>query len=100
MHAIARQMNQSQRGRRHEVPCQQPNIFYYEPSFLKFALVRLCATLGSTLNVNNPTTQALDRLQGVNNTIGNLISKTGKQLNKHVDATAQFASVFWGAERA
>jgi uncharacterized protein YaaN involved in tellurite resistance len=34
----------------------------------------------------------MDMLQGVNNTIGDLISQTGKQLNQHVDATAQFAS--------
>jgi uncharacterized protein YaaN involved in tellurite resistance len=36
--------------------------------------------------------QVMDMLQGVSNTIGNLISETGKQLNQHVDATAQFAS--------
>ena len=34
----------------------------------------------------------MDMLQGVNSTIGDLISQTGKQLNQHVDATAQFAS--------
>ena len=34
----------------------------------------------------------MDMLQGVNTTIGDLISQTGKQLNQHVDATAQFAS--------
>ena len=34
----------------------------------------------------------MDMLKGVNNTIGDLISQTGKQLNQHVDATAQFAS--------
>jgi uncharacterized protein YaaN involved in tellurite resistance len=34
----------------------------------------------------------MDMLQGVNSTIGELISQTGKQLNQHVDATAQFAS--------
>jgi uncharacterized protein YaaN involved in tellurite resistance len=34
----------------------------------------------------------MDMLQGINNTIGDLISQTGKQLNQHVDATAQFAS--------
>jgi uncharacterized protein YaaN involved in tellurite resistance len=36
--------------------------------------------------------QVMEMLQGVSNTIGNLISETGKQLNQHVDATAQFAS--------
>ena len=36
--------------------------------------------------------QVMEMLQGVNNTIGNLISETGRQLNQHVDATAQFAS--------
>ena len=34
----------------------------------------------------------MDMLQGVNSTIGDLITQTGKQLNQHVDATAQFAS--------
>ena len=34
----------------------------------------------------------MEILQGVNATIGNLITETGKQLNNHVDATAQFAS--------
>ncbi len=34
----------------------------------------------------------MDMLQGVNSTIGDLISQSGKQLNQHVDATAQFAS--------
>ena len=32
--------------------------------------------------------QVMEMLQGVNATIGNLISETGKQLNNHVDATA------------
>lgn len=36
--------------------------------------------------------QVMEMLQGVNATIGDLISQTGKQLNQHVDATAQFAS--------
>ncbi len=36
--------------------------------------------------------QVMEMLQGVNATIGNLISETGKQLNNHVEATAQFAS--------
>ena len=36
--------------------------------------------------------QVMEMLQGVNTTIGNLISETGKMLNSHVDATAQFAS--------
>jgi len=36
--------------------------------------------------------QVMEMLQGVNTTIGNLISETGRQLNQHVDATAQFAS--------
>ncbi len=36
--------------------------------------------------------QVMEMLQGVNATIGNLISETGKQLNQHVDATAQFSS--------
>ncbi len=36
--------------------------------------------------------QVMEMLQGVNATIGNLIAETGKQLNQHVDATAQFAS--------
>jgi uncharacterized protein YaaN involved in tellurite resistance len=31
-------------------------------------------------------------LQGVNATIGKLITESGKQLNQHVDATAQFAA--------
>jgi uncharacterized protein YaaN involved in tellurite resistance len=36
--------------------------------------------------------QVMEMLQGVNATIGSLIAETGKQLNNHVDATAQFAS--------
>jgi uncharacterized protein YaaN involved in tellurite resistance len=36
--------------------------------------------------------QVMEMLQGVNATIGNLISETGRQLNNHVDATAEFAS--------
>lgn len=36
--------------------------------------------------------QVMDMLKGVNATIGNLIAETGKQLNNHVDATAEFAS--------
>ncbi len=36
--------------------------------------------------------QVMEMLQGVNATIGNLISETGRQLNQHVDATAQFSS--------
>jgi uncharacterized protein YaaN involved in tellurite resistance len=36
--------------------------------------------------------QVMDMLQGVSSTIGNLIAETGKQLNQHVDATAEFAS--------
>jgi len=36
--------------------------------------------------------QVMDMLKGVNATIGALISETGKQLNTHVDQTAQFAS--------
>jgi len=36
--------------------------------------------------------QVMEMLQGVNATIGKLISEGGKQLNQHVDATAQFAS--------
>jgi uncharacterized protein YaaN involved in tellurite resistance len=36
--------------------------------------------------------QVMEMLQGVNATIGNLISETGKQLNNHVEATGQFAS--------
>ncbi len=36
--------------------------------------------------------QVMEMLQGVNATIGNLISETGKQLNNHVDATAEFAT--------
>ncbi len=36
--------------------------------------------------------QVMEMLQGVSSTIGNLISESGKQLNQHVDATAQFAS--------
>ena len=34
--------------------------------------------------------QVMEMLQGVNATIGELISQTGRQLNQHVDATAQF----------
>lgn len=33
----------------------------------------------------------MERLQGVNATIGDLISRTGRALNQHVDATTQFA---------
>jgi uncharacterized protein YaaN involved in tellurite resistance len=36
--------------------------------------------------------QVMEMLQGVNATIGSLITETGRQLNQHVDATAQFAS--------
>ncbi len=36
--------------------------------------------------------RVMEMLQGVNATIGGLISETGRQLNQHVDATAQFAS--------
>jgi uncharacterized protein YaaN involved in tellurite resistance len=36
--------------------------------------------------------QVMEMLQGVNATIGELISQTGKQLNQHVEATGQFAS--------
>ncbi|MEN9843330.1 MAG: hypothetical protein RLZZ612_1159 [Pseudomonadota bacterium] len=36
--------------------------------------------------------QVMEMLGGVNNTIGNLIAETGRQLNTHVDRTAQFAS--------
>jgi uncharacterized protein YaaN involved in tellurite resistance len=36
--------------------------------------------------------EVMNMLQGVSNTIGNLISESGKQLNQHVDATAQFAT--------
>lgn len=36
--------------------------------------------------------RVMEMLQGVNATIGSLISETGRQLNQHVDATAQFAS--------
>ncbi len=36
--------------------------------------------------------QVMEMLKGVNTTIGNLISETGKQLNNHVDATAEFAT--------
>ncbi len=36
--------------------------------------------------------QVMEMLQGVNSTIGNLISDTGRALNQHVDKTAQFAS--------
>lgn len=36
--------------------------------------------------------QVMEMLQGVNATIGDLISQTGKQLNQHVEATGQFAS--------
>ena len=35
--------------------------------------------------------QVMEMLTGVNNAIGNLISETGRQLNTHVDKTAQFA---------
>jgi uncharacterized protein YaaN involved in tellurite resistance len=36
--------------------------------------------------------QVMEMLQGVNATIGNLITETGRQLNSHVDKTAEFAS--------
>ena len=36
--------------------------------------------------------RVMEMLQGVNATIGDLISQTGRALNQHVDATAQFAS--------
>lgn len=36
--------------------------------------------------------QVMEMLQGVNATIGKLITESGKQLNQHVDATAQFAA--------
>jgi uncharacterized protein YaaN involved in tellurite resistance len=36
--------------------------------------------------------RVMEMLQGVNATIGNLISESGRALNQHVDATAQFAS--------
>ena len=36
--------------------------------------------------------QVMDMLKGVNATIGALITETGKQLNTHVDQTAQFAT--------
>ncbi|HEY0821701.1 MAG TPA: toxic anion resistance protein, partial [Rhizobacter sp.] len=36
--------------------------------------------------------QVMEMLQGVNTTIGNLITETGRQLNSHVDKTAEFAS--------
>ncbi|MGY4830355.1 toxic anion resistance protein [Sphaerotilaceae bacterium SBD11-9] len=36
--------------------------------------------------------QVMEMLQGVNATIGNLISETGRALNTHVDKTAEFAS--------
>ncbi|MEO8526351.1 MAG: toxic anion resistance protein [Caldimonas sp.] len=36
--------------------------------------------------------QVMDMLKGVNATIGALISETGKQLNTHVDRTAEFAT--------
>jgi hypothetical protein len=36
--------------------------------------------------------QVMDMLKGVNTTIGALISETGKQLNTHVEQTAQFAT--------
>lgn len=35
--------------------------------------------------------RVMEMLQGVNATIGNLISETGRQLNQHVDQTTQFA---------
>jgi uncharacterized protein YaaN involved in tellurite resistance len=35
--------------------------------------------------------QVMEMLSGVNATIGNLISETGRALNQHVDATTQFA---------
>jgi uncharacterized protein YaaN involved in tellurite resistance len=36
--------------------------------------------------------KVMEMLQGVNSTIGNLISETGRALNQHVDQTAEFAS--------
>ncbi|MEY4979306.1 MAG: hypothetical protein RLZZ352_1576 [Pseudomonadota bacterium] len=36
--------------------------------------------------------QVMDMLGGVNATIGNLIAETGRQLNNHVERTAEFAS--------
>ncbi len=36
--------------------------------------------------------QVMEMLQGVNATIGDLITQTGKQLNQHVEATGTFAS--------
>lgn len=36
--------------------------------------------------------KVMETLTGVNATIGNLISETGRQLNQHVDQTAKFAS--------
>jgi uncharacterized protein YaaN involved in tellurite resistance len=36
--------------------------------------------------------KVMEMLTGVNATIGNLITETGRQLNQHVDQTAQFAS--------
>jgi len=36
--------------------------------------------------------RVMEMLQGVNATIGNLISETGRALNQHVDATTNFAS--------
>ena len=36
--------------------------------------------------------QVMEMLQGVNATIGDLITQTGKQLNQHVEATGSFAS--------
>jgi uncharacterized protein YaaN involved in tellurite resistance len=36
--------------------------------------------------------RVMEMLQGVNATIGDLISQTGRALNQHVDATTQFAS--------
>ncbi|MFY7941334.1 MAG: toxic anion resistance protein, partial [Burkholderiaceae bacterium] len=36
--------------------------------------------------------QVMEMLQGVNATIGDLITQTGKQLNQHVEATGNFAS--------
>jgi uncharacterized protein YaaN involved in tellurite resistance len=36
--------------------------------------------------------RVMEMLQGVNATIGSLISETGRALNQHVDATTQFAS--------
>jgi uncharacterized protein YaaN involved in tellurite resistance len=35
--------------------------------------------------------RVMEMLQGVNATIGNLISETGRALNQHVDQTTQFA---------